>query len=46
MLNLSFISGVTHFYEGDRSHQALWVKSDRFKTRELKLVPEAFLEYL
>jgi 8-oxo-dGTP pyrophosphatase MutT (NUDIX family) len=34
------------FYEGNSSHQALWVKSDRFKTGELRLVPEAFLEYL
>lgn len=34
------------FAEGERKKKALWVKISRFKTGELRLVPEPFLEYL
>jgi 8-oxo-dGTP pyrophosphatase MutT (NUDIX family) len=34
------------FAEGERKKKALWVDISRFKTGELKLVPEPFLEYL
>lgn len=34
------------FAEGERKKKALWVDISRFKTGELKLVPELFLEYL
>lgn len=34
------------FKEGKRKKTALWVECDRFKTGELKLVPEQFLDYL
>lgn len=34
------------FDEGERKKKALWVDISRFKTGELKLVPEPFLEYL
>lgn len=34
------------FAEGERKKRALWVKIDRFKSGELKLVPEQFFEYL
>lgn len=33
------------FAEGKRKKRALWVEIDRFKSGELKLVPEQFLEY-
>jgi 8-oxo-dGTP pyrophosphatase MutT (NUDIX family) len=36
----------TVFYEGEHQHTALWVASDRFKSGELRLVPEACLQYL
>ncbi len=34
------------FAEGERQKTALWVEISRFKSGELKLVPEQFLEYL
>lgn len=34
------------FAEGTRKKTALWVEISRFKSGELKLVPEPFLEYL
>lgn len=34
------------FMEKKRQKRALWVASDRFKSEELRLVPEQFLEYL
>ncbi|MCV3213531.1 NUDIX hydrolase [Plectonema radiosum NIES-515] len=34
------------FAEGERQKTALWVEITRFKSGELKLVPEEFLEYL
>ncbi len=34
------------FEEGERKKKALWVDISRFKTGELRLVPEPFLEYL
>lgn len=34
------------FMEKKRKKRALWVKCDRFKSGELKLVPEQFFEYL
>jgi 8-oxo-dGTP pyrophosphatase MutT (NUDIX family) len=34
------------FAEGERQKTALWVEISRFKSGELKLVPEEFLEYL
>ncbi len=33
------------FNEGKRKKTALWVNINRFKSRELNLVPEQFLEY-
>lgn len=33
------------FAEGERKKRALWVEIDRFKSGELKLVPEQFLNY-
>ncbi len=34
------------FTEGERQKTALWVDISRFKSGELKLVPEQFFEYL
>ncbi len=34
------------FAEGERQKTALWVEINRFKSGELKLVPEQFFEYL
>lgn len=34
------------FAEGERQKTALWVEISRFKSGELKLVPEQFIEYL
>jgi 8-oxo-dGTP pyrophosphatase MutT (NUDIX family) len=34
------------FTEGDREKLAIWVPVSRFKSGELKLVPEVFLNYL
>ena len=34
------------FMEEKRKKRALWIECDRFKSGELKLVPEQFLEYL
>jgi 8-oxo-dGTP pyrophosphatase MutT (NUDIX family) len=34
------------FAEGERQKRALWVEISRFKSGELKLVPEQFLDYL
>jgi 8-oxo-dGTP pyrophosphatase MutT (NUDIX family) len=34
------------FSEGDRTHQALWVEIERFKSGELRLVPDVCLRYL
>ncbi|MGI8505177.1 MAG: NUDIX hydrolase [Hassallia sp.] len=34
------------FAEGERQKTALWVEISRFKSGELKLVPEEFLKYL
>jgi len=34
------------FAEGKRQKTALWVDINRFKSRELKLVPDQFLDYL
>jgi 8-oxo-dGTP pyrophosphatase MutT (NUDIX family) len=34
------------FNEGDRQKKALWVDIDRFRTGELRLVPEQFLDYV
>ena len=34
------------FAEGERQKTALWLEISRFKSGELKLVPEEFLEYL
>lgn len=34
------------FAEGERQKTALWVDINRFKSGELKLVPEQFLDYL
>jgi len=34
------------FLEGKREKKALWVDIPRFKSGELKLVPEKFLDYL
>ncbi|MBD2608206.1 NUDIX domain-containing protein [Scytonema hofmannii FACHB-248] len=34
------------FAEGERQKTALWVEISRFKSGELRLVPEQFLEYL
>lgn len=34
------------FAEGDRKKRALWVNIERFKSGELVLVPDAFLDYL
>lgn len=36
----------TIFAEGDRQKAALWVEINRVKSGELRLVPEAFLDYL
>jgi 8-oxo-dGTP pyrophosphatase MutT (NUDIX family) len=36
----------TIFAEGDRKKAALWVEINRFKSGELRLVPEVFLDYL
>ncbi|MFE1745146.1 NUDIX hydrolase [Coleofasciculus sp. H7-2] len=36
----------TVFAEGDRQKAALWVEINRFKSAELRLVPEVFLDYL
>ena len=36
----------TVFAEGDRKKAALWVEINRFKSGELRLVPEVFLDYL
>jgi 8-oxo-dGTP pyrophosphatase MutT (NUDIX family) len=36
----------TVFAEGDRQKAALWVEINRFKSGELRLVPEVFLDYL
>lgn len=36
----------TIFAEGDRQKAALWVEINRFKSGELRLVPEVFLDYL
>lgn len=33
------------FAEGERKKRALWTQIDRFKSGELKLVPEQFFEY-
>jgi 8-oxo-dGTP pyrophosphatase MutT (NUDIX family) len=33
------------FAEGERQKTALWVEISRFKSGELKLVPEQFIEY-
>lgn len=33
------------FAEGERKKRALWIQIDRFKSGELKLVPEHFFEY-
>lgn len=35
-----------YFAEGKRKKRALWVEIDRFKSGELKLVPDQFLEYV
>ena len=34
------------FAEGERQKTALWVQINRFKSGELKLVPEQFFDYL
>jgi 8-oxo-dGTP pyrophosphatase MutT (NUDIX family) len=34
------------FAEGERQKTALWIDISRFKSGELKLVPEQFLDYL
>ncbi len=34
------------FAEGERQKTALWIEMSRFKSGELKLVPEQFLKYL
>ena len=34
------------FAEGERKKTALWVDINRFKSRELRLVPENFFQYL
>jgi len=34
------------FTEGSRQKLALWVHADRFRSGELKLVPEQFFDYL
>ncbi|MFB2970908.1 NUDIX hydrolase [Aerosakkonema sp. BLCC-F183] len=34
------------FAEGKRNKTALWVEIERFKSGELRLVPEQFLDYL
>ncbi len=34
------------FNEGDRQKTALWVEINRFKSGDLKLVPEQFIDYL
>ncbi|HEY9623347.1 MAG TPA: NUDIX hydrolase [Crinalium sp.] len=34
------------FQEGDRSKTALWVEIERFRSGELRLVPEQFLNYV
>ncbi|MBW4495127.1 MAG: NUDIX hydrolase [Oscillatoria princeps RMCB-10] len=34
------------FAEGERQKKALWVEFDKFKSGELRLVPEAIFEYL
>lgn len=34
------------FAEGERKKKALWVDISRFKSGELRLVPEVFLKYL
>lgn len=34
------------FMESHEQHKALWIKSDRFRSGELHLVPEACLNYL
>ncbi len=34
------------FSEGDRQKKALWIDIDRFRSGELRLVPEGFLPYL
>ncbi|MBD2743209.1 NUDIX hydrolase [Coleofasciculus sp. FACHB-1120] len=36
----------TIFAEGDRQKAALWLEINRFKSGELRLVPEVFLDYL
>ena len=36
----------TVFAEGDRQKAALWVEINRFKSGELRLVPEVFLDHL
>ncbi len=36
----------TIFAEGDRKKAALWVEINRFKSGELRLVPEVFLDHL
>jgi 8-oxo-dGTP pyrophosphatase MutT (NUDIX family) len=39
-------SETVTFQEGDFSKTALWVKVDRFRSGELHLVPETFLDYV
>lgn len=34
------------FAEGERKKRALWVEIERFKSGELRLVPEQFFDYL
>lgn len=34
------------FAEGERKKRALWIEIDRFKSGELRLVPEQFFNYL
>lgn len=34
------------FSEGEDKHQALWVEIERFKSGELRLVPDVCLQYL
>jgi 8-oxo-dGTP pyrophosphatase MutT (NUDIX family) len=36
----------TIFAEGDRQKAALWIEINRFKSGELRLVPEVFLDHL
>ena len=40
------IESLTFSETPDRKHRALWIEIEKFKSGELRLVPEVFFEYL